>query len=297
MRDRYNIVPVFMAAILHAAIFAVFFVAINFSRPVRPAVPLAINATLISDQDLVTETIQVETPPEEAPDLPPEPEPEPEPEVDEPEPEPEPEIDTEAIERARLEAEARAQAEEEKRQADLAAEQERVREQQEADRQRREAEEAERQAREEQERERQREQAEKKRLEDLERQRAENERKRREAEQAEIARRQAQEVQAEQNRLDAARANDVARWVFRLQQAISREFVPPASSPPNLECIVDVRLLPGGTVAAVSVGRCNGDDTVRRAIEAAVDKASPLPMPQNPSIFERDLRITFKPEQ
>jgi colicin import membrane protein len=45
------------------------------------------------------------------------------------------------------------------------------------------------------------------------------------------------------------------------------------------------------------VGRCNGDEAVRRAVEAAVYKASPLPEPDNPAIFQRDLRITFKPEQ
>jgi colicin import membrane protein len=89
----------------------------------------------------------------------------------------------------------------------------------------------------------------------------------------------------------------MARWVFALQQAIARNFVPPASAPVDLECVVDVRQLPGGTVANVSIGRCNGDDAVRRAIEAAVFKASPLPAPDNPGIFERDLRITFKPEQ
>ena len=65
----------------------------------------------------------------------------------------------------------------------------------------------------------------------------------------------------------------------------------------DLECVVDVRLLAGGTVANVSIGRCNGDDAVRRAVEAAVYKASPLPEPDNPRVFQRDLRFIFKPEQ
>ena len=89
----------------------------------------------------------------------------------------------------------------------------------------------------------------------------------------------------------------MARWVFALQQAIARNFVPPASAPIDLECVVDVRQIAGGIVSNVSVGRCNGDEAVRRAIIAAVNKASPLPPPDDPRIFERDLRITFKPEQ
>ena len=270
--DRYLIIPTVMSIIIHVLIFGGLFVAFDFSRPVIPVMPLAIQATLVTEDS--------------SPPPPPIVEPEPTPE---PEPEPEPVPDDGAAERARLE--------EEKRLADLRAEQERIRLQQEADRKRREEEEAERRRRQEEETERLRAEAERKRLEDLERQRAENERLRREAEAAEIERRRQQEIDAEQNRLAAMEANEMAVWVFALQQAIRRNYVEPASAPIDLECIVDVRQLSGGVVANVSIGRCNGDAAVQRAIEAAVYKASPLPAPDNPRIFERDLRITFKPEQ
>jgi len=269
MFDRYQVVATIMSVLVHVLIFGGLFLAFDFPSPVRPAVPLAIEATLVTEAEL-----------EQPPPPPPEPEPEPE---SEPDPGP-----SEA-ERARME--------EEKRLADLRAEQERIRLQQEEDRQRRAAEEAERRRRQEEETERLRAEAERKRQEDLERQRQENERLRREAEAAEIRRRQQQEIEAEERRLQALQADDKARWVFALQQAIARNFVPPASSPIDLECVVDVRQLAGGTVADVRIGRCNGDDTVQRAIIAAVHKASPLPSPDNPRIFERDLRITFKPEQ
>ena len=268
-RDQYNIVPSILAVLLHALVFGGLLVAFEFSTPVHPATPLAIEATLVTEQELPPPPPVVKTP--------------------EPEPEPEPEQDNSEAERLRLE--------EEKRQADLRAEQERIRLQQEEDRKRRAAEEAERKRREEEELERRRVEAERKRQEDLERQRAENERLRREAEEAEIRRRQQQEIQAEENRLLAMQADDLGRWVYALQQAISRNFVPPASAPIDLECVVDVRLLAGGTVANVSIGRCNGDDAVRRAVEAAVYKASPLPEPDNPRVFQRDLRFIFKPEQ
>jgi len=272
--DRYQIIPSIMSALIHVLIFGGLFVAFDFSSPVQPISPLVIEATLVTEDDA----------PPPPPPVRKEPEPEPEPAK-----EPEPEPDNNEAERLRLE--------EEKRQADLRAEQERIRLQQEEDRLRREREETERKRRKEEETERLRAEAERQRQEDLERQRAENERLRREAEEAEIRRRQQQEIEAEQNRLLAMQADDMSRWVFALQQAISRNFVPPASSPIDLECVVDVRQLAGGTVANVSIGRCNGDEAVQRAIEAAVYKASPLPAPDNPRIFERDLRITFKPEQ
>ncbi len=263
MRDKYNIIPMFLAGLVHVLIFGALFVALDFTRPAYPAVPLAITATLVTEQEL---------PPPPAP---------------EPNPEPEPQ-DTEQ-ERQRLE--------EEKRQADLRAEQERIRLQEEADRKRREQEEAERKRQREEEIERLRAEAERKRQEDMERQRLENERLRREAEEAEMARRRQSELEAEELRLARLDADDRSRWAYAIQRQITRNFIRPASAPENLECIVNVKQLPGGQVVDVQIGRCNGDAAVRRAIEAAVNKASPLPSPDNPAVFERDLTLIFRPEQ
>ena len=52
---------------------------------------------------------------------------------------------------------------------------------------------------------------------------------------------------------------------------------------------------PGGTVTQVKVGECNGDQAVRQSIEQAVYRASPLPPPPDPSLFERELTIHFTP--
>jgi colicin import membrane protein len=264
IRDKYNIIPLFLAGIFHVLVFGGLVVAIDFTRPAYPAVPLAITATLIAEADL----------------------PKP-PSVEEPEPEPEP--DTSVEDRLREE--------EVKRQADMREEQERIRLEEQADRQRREEEEAERKRRREEETERLRAEAERKRLEDIERQQLENQRLRLEAEEAELLRQRQAELDAEDMRLAALSASDEARWAFAIQQQITRNFIRPASAPEDLECVVDVRQLPGGQVVNVDIGRCNGDESVRRSIEAAVFKASPLPSPKNPNVFDRDLRIIFKPEQ
>jgi len=247
-------------------IFGGLVVAIDFTRPAYPAVPLAITATLVVEADL--------------PKPPP---------VEEPEPEPEPEPDTSVEDRAREE--------EVKRQADMREEQQRIRLEEEADRKRRLEEEAERKRQQEKEVERLRAEAERKRLEDLERQRLENQRLRKEAEEAELQRRRQTELDAEDMRLAALSANDEARWAFAIQQQITRNFIRPASAPEDLECVVNVRQLPGGQVVNVDIGRCNGDESVRRSIEAAIFKASPLPSPENPNVFDRDLQIIFNPEQ
>jgi colicin import membrane protein len=264
MRDKYNIIPLFLAGIFHVLVFAGLVVAFDFSRPAYPAVPLAITATLVTEADLP----------------PPSP-------VEEPELEPEP--DTSEQDRQREE--------EVKRQADMREEQQRIRLEEDTDRKRRAEEEAERKRRREEEVERLRAEAERKRQEDLERQRLENQRLREEAEEAEMERRRQSELEDEEMRLAALSADDKSRWAYAIQQQITRNFIRPASAPENLECIVDVKQLPGGQVVNVEIGRCNGDAAVRRAIEAAVNKASPLPSPDNPRVFERDLTLIFRPEQ
>jgi colicin import membrane protein len=295
--DKTDVVSAVFAVLLHGLILAVMIFAVDFSRPQRPATPLAIEATLVTDA-----AISVAPPVRE-----PEPEPEivqePEPEPDPPPPQPDP------AEQARVEAEAR------KRQQELEAEQARIRQQQETERERLQQQAEERRRREEAERERQRQEAlereqreeaekerlrqetERKRLEDIERQRLENERKRQEAEDAERRRRLAQELAEEEQRDAAMASGELAAYRFAIEQKIQRNWVKPASAGPGLECVLLVRQLPGGTVSGVTIERCNGDDAVRRSIEAAVHKASPLPEPDNPMLFDRNLRITFKPEQ
>ena len=255
VRDKYNVIPVILAGILHAGVLAAMIFAFDFSRPVHPAVPLAIKGTLVSADE-------IRRPP------PPEPEPD----------------NTEQL---------RKEAEERKRQEDARRERERIsrlkkQQQQET---------AEKKRREEAELERRRQEAERKRLEDIERQRAENERKRLEAEAAARQELLDREIAEEQARLDAMNSGALARYVYAIQQRIQRNWVEPPSATAGLECVVNVRQLPGGEVVGATIGRCNGDDAVKRSIEAAVFKASPLPEPEDPTLFERNLRITFKPEQ
>jgi colicin import membrane protein len=268
IRDRYNIIPAVLAAIVHAVVVASLVFAFDFNRRSYPVVPLKMQASLVTEADVR------ETPP-----------------VREPEPEPEPEPVEDNSEQERL------QAEEEKRRLDMQAEQERIRLQEQQDRERREREETERKERAEAEADRQRELAERRRQEDLDRQRAENERLRREAEEAEILRRQQAEIDAEAERIEAMEASDFDRWMYAISRRIERNIIYPASRPEALECDLDLRLLPNGEVVRTSIGRCNGDALVRRAIESAVSRSSPLPPPENPRVFKRDLKILLKPTQ
>ena len=292
-----------LALLLHVAVLGSFLVAFEF-RPRQPsAPPLVIQATLTSIPDVVS--VPVEPPPETQAeqDAPPEPEPE-----TLPEPPPEPDVE----DRRRLEAEKLEQErlieqrrlEEQKRREEEA---ERLRLEEEAERKRREEEaaerkrqeeaeqkrreEEERKRREEQELEEKRRQAELERQRQIEAQRAENERRRREEEEIRAA-----ELADEQARLEARNSDEMTAYMFALRQKVVRNWSPPPSAIDGLDCEVRVRQTPSGEVLDARVLRCNGDAAVERSIEAAVRRASPLPVPQNSLLFEPTIRFIFRPD-
>ena len=93
------------------------------------------------------------------------------------------------------------------------------------------------------------------------------------------------------------RADEYIAWIGSIQSQVARNWNRPPSARPGLECEVRVELFPGMQVVSAEILRCNGDDAVRRSIVAAIERASPLPRPSDPAIFERHVIFIFKPEQ
>jgi colicin import membrane protein len=119
------------------------------------------------------------------------------------------------------------------------------------------------------------------------------------AEQREQLRRQAElaaVMAAEEDLLAAKQSGAQSRWVALIQQRVQRKWQQPASAVAGVECEVSVQQLPNGDVTTARVTRCNADEAVRRSVENAVYAASPLPLPDDRRLFERNLIFVFKPE-
>jgi colicin import membrane protein len=101
---------------------------------------------------------------------------------------------------------------------------------------------------------------------------------------------------AEQRVNSQASMSALASWRSQITAKITRAWLRPPTARAGLECNLYVTQVPGGEVTQVRVGECNGDQAVRESIEAAVYRASPLPPPPDPALFDRDLKITFKPD-
>ena len=98
-------------------------------------------------------------------------------------------------------------------------------------------------------------------------------------------------------RLAAARASgQMAQYISQITAKIEGAWNPPPSATAGLQCEVRVTQVQGGVVTAVKVERCNGDAAVKQSIEDAVYRASPLPQPPDPALFERNLVVTFRPD-
>lgn len=111
---------------------------------------------------------------------------------------------------------------------------------------------------------------------------------------ADLARQLAAEDHA--NALSAREAGLLARYKAELTGRVQRAWIRPPSARAGLRCTVHVTQVPGGTVTSVVVGDCNADPAVRQSIETAVYRASPLPPPPDPSLFDRNLTLEFAPD-
>lgn len=88
-----------------------------------------------------------------------------------------------------------------------------------------------------------------------------------------------------------------ALYSVAIKDAITRQWTRPESIPMGVPCQVRIRQIPGGEVIDVQVSAgCPYDQLGKRSLEAAVLKASPLPYSGFEDVFNRDVTLTFKPE-
>jgi len=136
--------------------------------------------------------------------------------------------------------------------------------------------------------------AEKKRLEAVRAEQAKiAEEKRRAAEQAEAQRKLAQQAAA-------AQAREIDKFRRAIAARIKRFIVEPPSLTGNPEVEVDIIVLPGGEVLDVRTKRASGQAPWDNAVERAIRRAQPLPLPPPDSpIFKefRELNLKFRPKE
>lgn len=121
------------------------------------------------------------------------------------------------------------------------------------------------------------------------------------AEKAKAIALQKQQAAAQQASLDAANAARVAGEVDKYKaliiNAISQQWILPQNADNRMSSQFRIRLAPNGAVLDVSLTRSSGDSVLDRSAQSAIYKASPLPVPNDPTTFNlfRDITLTVRP--
>jgi colicin import membrane protein len=88
-----------------------------------------------------------------------------------------------------------------------------------------------------------------------------------------------------------------AGYVDKIRAKIKGNVVLPAEIQGNPEAVFDVVQLPTGEVLSVKLRRSSGVKPYDEAVERAILKSSPLPRPDKPEFFERNLELRFRPSE
>ncbi len=108
-----------------------------------------------------------------------------------------------------------------------------------------------------------------------------------------LAQAQAKADQQEANdKADKAKDDLVNKYKKRIYDAIKREWsIPPQSA--ELSAQVRIVLLPDGEVRSILFLKRSGNSAFDASIEAAIEKASPLPVPADAALFSQFRSVTF----
>lgn len=105
-----------------------------------------------------------------------------------------------------------------------------------------------------------------------------------------------EQAQLKASQAASATSSAKATWASRISAKIKGNIVRPPNIAGNPEAIFEITLLPDGSlVGEPKLKKSTGNQTLDDAIVRAILKSSPLPKPDDQSVFERVLSLTFRP--
>ncbi|HLP98466.1 MAG TPA: cell envelope integrity protein TolA [Sideroxyarcus sp.] len=112
-----------------------------------------------------------------------------------------------------------------------------------------------------------------------------------------VARRMQSERERVRAEVDAAVATQVGKYQDMIRSKIRRNIVMPPDVPETAKAEFKVTLLPGGDVLEVELLKSSGNAAYDNAVERAIYKAQPLPLPSDASLQKmfRELKLTIRP--
>jgi colicin import membrane protein len=88
-----------------------------------------------------------------------------------------------------------------------------------------------------------------------------------------------------------------AGYADKIRSRIKANIVLPSELKGNPEVVFDVVQLPTGEVLSARLRKSSGNKAYDDAVERAILKSSPLPRPDRPDQFRRELQLKFRPQE
>ena len=102
-----------------------------------------------------------------------------------------------------------------------------------------------------------------------------------------------QRLEAETRRIASNRGMDAYQNAIRTK--IRGNLLKPPGLTGNPEAVFMVEQLPSGEVIRVRLVRSSGIPALDEAIERSIHRSSPLPLPEQRELFQREIALTFRP--
>jgi colicin import membrane protein len=93
----------------------------------------------------------------------------------------------------------------------------------------------------------------------------------------------------------AAQARALNEYIARIQAKVKSNWILPQDIQGNPEAIFLVVQIPDGSVISTKLVKSSGNPAYDAAVERAILKSSPLPLPASRELFSRELKLTFRP--
>lgn len=105
------------------------------------------------------------------------------------------------------------------------------------------------------------------------------------------------QIKAEALAAQQRNAGEVDKYKALILNAIRDQWILPENVNPDLSSQFVIRLAPTGAVLDVRLARSSGDVILDRSAQAAIYKASPLPVPHDAQVFNmfREISLTVRP--
>jgi len=97
----------------------------------------------------------------------------------------------------------------------------------------------------------------------------------------------------------AANAREIEKYKAMIRDRIKRFIVEPPNLQGNPEVELDIVVLPGGEILDVRTKKGSGQTPWDNAVERAIRRAQPLPLPTDPALMKefRELNLKFRPKE